>query len=379
MAKKWLLVFIIVVQLISLSGCWDYKDIDKLDFPAAGAYDLHQASKTADTNQEEEEQTVDLTTIIPNISENVKEPFRIETTSGLTIGNAREPKVYSDPGTYSPGVSGVIIFGEDLAASTGLKNVVESLSRAPQTPKTQEFTIAEGRGESILRVPIKDYPSMADYIEGLLRQSHQRGFIPDATLHEFKTNIAPGKNPIMPLLTIKGEKVEVAGAAIFKKGRMIGKANLNETPILMMLRGIKSTGNIPFIIKKDGKMFDKGSVDIKNSRKVKVERNGDDFTFQITIILEGSLAEHQTDKLFTKNEDLRKMIEDQIAADVTEDSKKFIKKMQEEYQVDCIDISKYALAKWRKELKDKVDEDFIGDVNIKVEVKMKLNNVGELT
>ncbi len=379
MAKKLLLVFIIGVQMISLSGCWDYRDINKANFPTTGAYDLHEASKTAVTKQEEEEQMVDLTVIIPNISEDVKVPFRIEKTSGLMIGNARGQKAYSSPGTYSPGVAAVIIFGEDLAANRGINNVVEALRRGAQIPKTEDFAVAEGRAESILRVPTKDYPSMAEYLRGLLQKSQNRAFIPSSTLFHFGVNIAPGKNPIMPLLTLKDEKVEVAGTAIFKKDKMIGKANLDETRILMMLRGIKATGNIPFILERDGQILDKGSVDLKNSRKVKVERNGDDFTFQITIMLEGNLVEHQFGKLFTENEDLRKMIEDQIAADITEDCQKFIQKMQEQYQVDCIDISKYALAKWRKELKNKVDQDFIGNVNINVEVKMKLKNVGELT
>jgi hypothetical protein len=53
--------------------------------------------------------------------------------------------------------------------------------------------------------------------------------------------------------------------------------------------------------------------------------------------------------------------------------------MQEDLQIDCIDISKYALAKWRKELQDQIDHDFINErVNIHVDVKVTIKNVGEL-
>jgi hypothetical protein len=90
-------------------------------------------------------------------------------------------------------------------------------------------------------------------------------------------------------------------------------------------------------------------------------------------------VEHQFGNSFIENKDLRKMIEDQIASDVKKDCEEFIRKMQEEYKVDCIDISKYALAKWEKDLLDRIDMDFIENVTIQVNVKMKLVNVGELT
>jgi Ger(x)C family germination protein len=378
-AKKLLLFFIIGIQLISISGCWDYGDINKADFPTTGAYDLHDESQTAAARQVEEEQMLDLTVIIPNISEEADLPFRIDKTSGLTIGNARGQKPYSSPGLYSPGVAATIIFGEELATRVGINDTLEALFRGAQIPKTEDVAVAEGRAENILRIPVKDYPSMAEYLKALLHNSENRAFIQDTSLYHMGISRNPGKNPIMPLLTIIDEKVEVTGTAIFNKGRMIGKANLDETRNLMMLRGIKATGIIPFIIERDGQMLDKGSVDLKNSRKVKVVRNGDDFTFQIRIMLEGNLIDHQSTQLFTENDDLRKMIEDQIENDIKEDCQKFIEKMQGEFQVDCIDISKYALAKWRKDLKNKVDQGFIENVNIKVEVKMKLKNVGELT
>ncbi len=378
MFRKLGLLFIIGLQIIGLSGCWDYRDINKVNFPLAVSYDLHEETKAAASKKDQEEQMLDLTTILPNLDPNVKSNFRIEKTSGITVGKSRGQKPYSFPGTYSPGVQGILILGEDLS-NTGLYNVFEALLRGPLISNIQNLAVAEGRGENILNAPVEDYPNMGDFLKGLLRQSDKRVFIPVTTLHQFEVFQAPGKNPIMPLLKAQDKQAEFVGAAIFRKDKMIAKANLDETRSLMMLRGIESTGNIAFIIKRDGRILDKGSVDLHNSRKVKVEQSGDEYVFQITIMLAGNLVEHQFGKLFTENEDLRKMIEDQIASDVKEDCNKFIKKMQEEYKVDCIDISKYALAKWEEELQDRVDEDFIENVTIQINVNMKLINVGELT
>jgi len=363
------------LQIISVSGCWDYRDINSTAFPQLGAYDLHEESNTALGNLPSDEQQVDLTVVIPTVSPELESKFLIHKTSGLLIASARGQKTYSLPGEYSAGVASNIVFSEALAA-TGLNKVSDALSRGALNPHTENYSVSEGRAETILRVPIKDYPSMGDYLRMLIRSSNRRTFMPSTTLHQFEVDQNPGKNPVMPLLGIKDDKVMFSGAAIFKKDKMVGKANLNETQYLVMLRGIPSTGNLPFILNKEGKMSDIGSINVNNKRKVKVERNGDNFTFTISITLAGHLAEHSSEDLFTQNEELRTEIEDQVASDVTEGCNKFIKKMQDQYKVDCIDISKYALAKWRNELEDKVDKNFIENVDIKVDVKVKLENVG---
>jgi Ger(x)C family germination protein len=376
--RKLGLLFIIGLQLITLAGCWDYNDINRVNFPLVASYDVNEETRTASSKEEQEELMLDLSTIIPDIDPNVKAKFRVEKTSGITIGANRGQKPYSFPGKYSPYLAGILVIGEDLS-SMGLIKIFDPLVRGARFTSVQNLAVAEGRGESVINAPVEDYPTMGEFLRGLLRQSESRGFIPSTTMHQFQIAQVPGKNPIIPLMKAQDHQAEIIGTAIFRKDTMIAKANINETRSLMMLRGIKSTGNIPFIIKKDGDILDKGSVDLKNSRKVKVERKGDQISFQITINLAGNVVEHQFGNLFTKNKDLSKMIEDQIAADVKKDCEKFIRKMQEEYKVDCIDISKYALAKWEKELLDRVDMDFIENVTIQVNVKMKLVNVGELT
>ena len=374
--RKMLIAAIMIIQIISNSGCWDYRDINSTAFPQLGSYDLHEESNTALGNLPADEQQIDLTVVIPTVSPELASKFLIHKSSGLLISSARGQKPYSLPGEYTPAFASAIVFGDALAA-TGLNKVSDALARGALNPHTVNYSVAEGRGENILRVPIKDFPSMGDYLRLLIRSSNKRTFIPATTLHQFEVDQNPGKNPVLPLLTIKDERVMFAGAAIFNKDKMIGKADLNETQYLLMLRGVESTGNLPFVLNIEGQMSDMGSINVSNKRKVKVERDGDSFTFTINISLAGHLAEHSSEVLFTENEELRTEIENRIAADVTEGCNKFIKKMQEQYKVDCIDISKYALAKWRKDLRDKVDTaSFIENANIKVNVKVKLQTIG---
>lgn len=53
--------------------------------------------------------------------------------------------------------------------------------------------------------------------------------------------------------------------------------------------------------------------------------------------------------------------------------------MQAEWQVDSIDVSRYALAKWRQELEKEADKDFISKTQINVIVKTQLLRFGETT
>ncbi len=372
MLKKIAFLMFLLLAAGSISGCWDYRDINKVYFPSIGAYDLCELPG-------QPRPYVKLINVITDISPEAPSRYRIETTIGPTVGNARRQKAYYAPGEYSPGVSAVVVLGEDLVRGDDCVPM-DALFRTTIIPESVDMAVAEGKAEDILRLPIRDYNNIGDYLKVFLRGAGRRAYIPSCTLHNYMVNNAPGKNPVMPLLTIKNHQVKIAGAAIFRKEFMIGKADVDETRALMMLRGMKSRGVLFYKIKQDDKTLDKGSVEVDNRRQVKVVRSGDDFTFIITIDLNGTLVDHQSDKLFTKNEELGKMIEKQIASDVASQCTAFVKKMQQEYRVDCIDVSKYALAQSRKELSPIIDkEEFIQNAVIQVNVNMKLRNIGELT
>ncbi|MDD4562099.1 MAG: Ger(x)C family spore germination C-terminal domain-containing protein, partial [Syntrophomonadaceae bacterium] len=98
--------------------------------------------------------------------------------------------------------------------------------------------------------------------------------------------------------------------------------------------------------------------------------------FIITVKLEGSLEEHSHQAPITEEhlQEIEKTIEQQVKTQC----ETFINMMQEEIKVDCIDISKYALAKTRRALEKEIDNpEFIQNANIQVKVKVHLENTGE--
>ena len=139
---------------------------------------------------------------------------------------------------------------------------------------------------------------------------------------------------------------------------------------------VKCKGYIPFVItgKGRGRL---GTVFVGNGRKVRVERQGDQYTFNITITLKGQLIEHQNPVILTRNREFLSMIEAQVAADIESECQTLIDTMQEEFKWTA-SISAIRLAKWRSELEDTVDEGFIERANINVDVKVHIGNTGDL-
>ena len=375
MPKKAFLI-IIIFLLFQLCGCWDSQDLENLSFPLAAAYDVHSpgSADPSDPPAQPGNKLVDLTTLVPNLAPKTKLPVNVETLSGVTISDARQRRGLTDADTYVTGMNQIIIIGEELARC-GLTPYMDSLLRDPTIPGSMYFAVAAGRSEDILKTPIKNYSNMGNFLVALFKGIQQRTFIPATQLGEFYRYQSTGKNPVAPILERKGDRVIISGVAVFKKDRMIKKLTVEEGHDLVMLRGLKGRSFLPFN-KKQGGMYHRGAVLVRNSRKVQYYQNEQGHNLIITIKLKGTLEEHSHRAPVTEKhlKDIEKTVEQQVRTQC----ETFINKMQEEIKVDCIDISKYALAKNRRALEKEIDKpEFIQNANIQVQVKVHLENTGE--
>lgn len=375
MGKKILAVFLICPLAIILPGCWDYKDLDDLAIPITGIYDLAKAPK-------EDQDYYTVGAIFPVLYPDTEKKYIVQFTNGRTVVESREERNSRSPEIYSVGMVRSAIFGEELAKK-GLLFPSDNLFRVTELRSTIYLSLMEGEVESLAQLEMKDYPNAGTYLLGLLKTAQANSFLPTSTLQEFAVQcVTTGKNPILPIVKIKdNSSLAITGTGIFKKDKLIAKVGLKDTRSLVMLRGLEGLGIIPYTIEQNGEKIDEGTMVAKRSRKVKVIRNGDNFTFYITIKLTGELSEHSSRKAIidSKNTMPLSQIEQAVKNEVQKDCREFIKKMQEEFKIDCIDVTKYALSKWRKELKDKAEEGFIEKANIVVDVDVKIKDIGELT
>lgn len=373
--RRIICVCLISIFCLSLNGCWDSKDVENLAFPIAAAYDVNIESSEhmSEINMGPlDYPAVDITVIYPNLASGADARITVETDPAPTVAFAREKRSYTSSELYVTGFNRVILAGQDLAAQ-GLNKPFESLYRFPEVPKNMLLAVAEGRGEDILKSRADNAENIAIFLYTLLREPRAHS-IPAVTLHDFDADQGPGRNPVMPVLRLGGvHRVYLSGIAIFKKDRMVSMLDLYQSRTLSYLRGIGTNGYIPYILE-DGKV--QGVVLVENKRKVTAERQGDKINFRVQVSLSGIIPEHPSELPLDENR--TRMIEEYVRNMIEQDCRQFIKTMQTEWKFDCIDVSKYALAKWRSELTDRVDdEQFIKEAEIEVEVKVKLQNSGE--
>ena len=375
MFKKPSLTLMILIFITLGSGCWDAQDISDRSVVLLAAVDLSQEGGI----QFGKPVRYDGTTLLPNLNPDTQKKVRIEKVSGISLSGSRDQRAYINPEIILTRMIRVYLFGESLCIS-GLAPVLDSLLRNPVLSNSLHLAMTEGQSGDLVTVQPSDFPDLGLYITDLLRKVNNKSFFPVVTLHDFRIHsTSPGKNPLLPILKVDAGEVKISGLGIFRKDKLIGRVGLDESRPLALLRGAKSQAYIPFVMTRDGEEADRGTVFVGNDRKVRVERQGDQYTFNITITLKGELIEHESSVILTQDRQFLPMIEEQIAADIESECQTFIERMQGEFKGDCIDISKYALAKWRYELEDTVDEGFIEKVNINVDVKVHIRLTGDLT
>lgn len=373
MAKRIFLGVILCIGMITLNGCWDAHDVETLSLPIAAAFDRHQPR-----SEEGVKPMYDITSLSPNFSTEAPKKYAAETITAPIIGEVRNKRHFESPYRYVVGMLQLVIFGEDVAR-LGLVSVTDILFRSPQISDSIFLAVVEGRGDEMLKTPIEDFPNMGVYLMDLLRNAGKNTFMVTTNLHQMaEGSLIPGRNAVLPLLKLQDKKAVLAGTAIFNKGRMIAKIDQEETRTLIFLREPKSTGYMGYTINQEGDTLDQGSIYAHASRKVKVQRQDDHFVFTVQISLQGSLIERFKKESLLEKPEALKEIEDQMALDIKKECEAFINKMQNEYKVDCIDINKYALARWRKELTPVIDSGFIENAEIRVKVKVKIISTGDV-
>ncbi len=374
MIRKNILLLLLVFILAVLPGCWDYTDLDKLAIPIVWAFDT---GNNVQGNQESG--ILEITGIFPSEEYIAGRRARIEVRNARLLGEALKTRGGFDPKTTAIGLLQAVLYEEALAKK-GIHDISDALHRNPLVKTSILMAVVDGKAREVLEVPTESYVNQGIFLRNLLEKASQEAFLPVTTLHSFEVNTNnAGRNPVLPVVSVINEvDAAITGTGIFAKDKLIDIVGLKETQSLVMLRGIKCEGYIPFQVYKNGELLDKGTLNAKNSREVEVYRNGSGFKFVVKIKLKCKLFEHTSKSNLSKNTELIEEIEKSVKTEIESNCRQFIQKMQEEFKVDCIDITKYALAKWRKELEPIADNSFMEKADIVVDVNVVISGSGDI-
>lgn len=355
--------FSILVYLYFRSGV-TLEPVENIDIPSGVGIDLIQNNKNS----------FDYSVPVSyyNYSTGKKISRFVHSGAGKTITETREARQLISSKRATLGLERIFVASEDYS-KFGIKGLVSSLFKNPVINDTSLFTVCKGKAEEILSFNVPEYPSSADYIEGVLELSTTYNFFSDnyKVIDLFVRLDSEGRNAVIPYIEIKNEKPQITGMALFKKDIMIKKIDMDEAKTLNMLREKNVTGML--VIQENPKEYT--SYYGKTKRKVRCEKKEDEYTFFIDLSLTGEIIENELFPDMRTNKKIMKEFEEKLSKQVEKNSYDFIDKMQKDYKVDCLELGRVAAATFGRHTNVDWDE-IVSKSNIKVNVNVKVIRMG---
>lgn len=289
-----------------------------------------------------------------------------------TVPETRENRQLIEDKQNILGLEKLYIFSEEQSRN-GLLPCMEILLRNPNINDKGYVVVCKGKAYDILNLRVKGYPSSADYLEGLLKNSIFQNFYSEKNkLSDTYLNIlSEGENTAMPYIEIKNGKIAMSGMALFNKDKMTAMLDIKDAKLLNILREDAGQGILTIAKNSEGNF----SLYSKVKRKVIASKQDGKYKYIINLKFTGDVIYNQQYKNFLKDANEIKIIESDMEKSIQKSCMQFIKKAQQDYKIDCLSLGKYAAAKYGRHKGINWDEVF-SNADIEVKVKVKIERTG---
>lgn len=322
-----LTILLLGLNLIFLTSCVSKDQLEKLSLITAVGYDVG-----------EEEDKMEGTTVIGQFDPSQKDVSEITSSSAHTSKMLRQKM---NLGTKNKMVSGqlrVAVFGKELGESGDLINIIDTLSRDPVIGTMVFLGISDSTAKDILEVKPQQ-GNIGYYLYELIQQNIRGELLLSCTLHEFLQDYYdPGRDPSLPYLESKNNKVEANGMALISGDKFSGRINAKESFYVKLLREKFKAGTIelklPIEELPEAMFMDKPKSDfiylnideIVSKSKIKVKDKSIP-SFQIDVDMEIRLQEVTEDVMIDPKSIA--VLEKQINQVTSKELEEVIKKLQE--------------------------------------------------
>jgi spore germination protein KC len=389
MKRRWLPLIIATVLLLTLTGCWDRRELNELGISVAMGID-----KVGTKYQ------VSVQVVQPGAVAEKKgsegSPVTLYTAMADTIFEAvRKITTESPRKIYSAHLQ-VVVLGENLARE-GIGKAMDLLSRDYEFRTDFYILVAKGTtAQNVLSIltPLEKIPANKLYKS---IEVSEKVWAPTAavTSDELITDlVSEGKHPVLSGVQVKGdietgsklenlkailpsEKLQNTGIAVFRKDKLIGWLSEEESKgYNYILNHVKSTvgqlscpqgGIIAFEVTKS-KAIIKGSV---RNREPQIK---------INLSVEQNVGEVECQIDLTKVEIINEL-EQKAQQKLQQIINHTIQAVQSKYKVDIFGFGEAihrADPKAWKSLKKDWDKHFV-ELNVNIQVKVKIKRVGIIT
>ncbi|WP_163581010.1 Ger(x)C family spore germination protein [Gracilibacillus saliphilus] len=372
-------------MVILLSGCWDVEELTEVGIVAAMAIDMDQQSGEYQLTSEFLRPSAESTFVSSQ-----DEPFLTVSVSGRSMSELlRKTNHKIDrKGFYAH--NKVVIVSEEVARE-GLLPIFETFQREQVvrsyvwlgvTRGTSASSVLEKQKNSIAKVP-------ADFLNGLFDNAEYEA-VSFNLLKFYKQSLRQGQNPVLGVITFQQNEqsaepdVHLSGGAAFKKDKLVGFMNNDETSAYNWITTIhrnSQQGALTFPYKED-KFITLNLVNINSTIKPEVT-NQKDISFTVEIKQQLEVAERQElQKTETRKELAQVTVELEKTAEkeVKDKVEQVITKAQEEFQADIFGFGAALRNKYPKvwnNVKDNWSEEF-ANVPYEIKVEIEVLNTGLL-
>lgn len=243
MGKRIVSIFLVLVFLLSISGCWDAQEINELGFVLSVAIDKAGEGYKV-TAQIAKPDTYSKT---PSGGQEKEKPFWLISATGKSIFEAIRNMAAISPRRIFWAHIKVIIIGEALAKSN-IHDVLDFLTRNPELRLRTLIAVTPGDAGRLLEIVPMMKKDPASDLESVIEHKSLAGKGYRIMLKNFLEDyLDPYANPVASRIILsKNENkpvLELNGAAVFRDNKLAGWLNGQETKGLLWVKN-EITGSI---------------------------------------------------------------------------------------------------------------------------------------
>lgn len=369
MKLRFLKYFVIFVLALLLVGCWDYREIEFLDFVFGFGVDqvdpdfvlITEMIMSTGGGQEPEFQPVVLSTKGRSFSSAVR---TLTNPAGLEI--------------FYPHAQ-VFLVSEEVARN-GLLPAVEYLVRARDMRTTTPFFVTKDcTVEEVFNSKPLFAKSVSEHLASTARlQSSLSTFLPQEVWEFVKDMLATGVCGALPTVQLVQEGTDkvpiIKGTAVFKLDRMVGWLNGEESQVFCLLQGMEQSGRFVMETKIRGETYPITYEFVNNTAELSPQTEGGDLSMKIGVELEFDVTELGTANFSFHDSSIVASMEEQLAHYFNRRIREFVEKTQKEFGSDILGFGQMVRRQepeiWRRYSQDW--DAHLQELAIDVEVKCRI-------
>lgn len=384
MVKKTFL-YVTILSVLFLSGCWGQRNIEDLGFTVGTAIDMEDKS-----GGEMELRMTNQGVVPPLLSNPGQGAAQGAATKNLSATGNSLLVINDKLDTMSERIPfyehlKLIMLSEEVVSVPDLfPKVMDFFLREGEMRREIRLVIAEGEASSVLDIQPEGEQLPIIYIDSTFENTEGRTLqiLTGPRIGDIHELLLSTYSYAIPIIKTTGNTVELNQAAVFsgETDSMVGKLNKEEVMGLNLIRGEQREGIID--LKVHGEILNLQMTSMTSNVDMNVN-DLENINISIHIELEGFIDEMFSERSLVDNEYLRE-IEDEVVKRVEDLTKAAIEKGQEELQVDFFGFSRHMYSnhydQWQK-IKDNWDQGenyFANHTTIDVSVNVDLEAIGAM-